>query len=68
MDADFAKRFIVEEERLLCRHHATLPIKALVMGGKRSEMQIFAEIQGMGGGEDGRKCWKKLSGYHVDHL
>jgi hypothetical protein len=37
-------------------------------GWERARDISLAEIQGLGGGEDGRKLWKKLSGYHVRSL
>lgn len=37
-------------------------------GWQKERDSNLAEIQGLGGGEDGRKIWKKLSGYHVRSL
>lgn len=47
-------------------HNATY--KGAREGWQRERDESLAEIQGLGGGEEGRKLWKKLSGYHVRSL
>jgi transposase len=42
--------------------------KNISSGWQNERDSILAEIQGLGGNEDGRKLWKKLSGYHVRSL
>lgn len=37
-------------------------------GWERERDIGLAEIEGLGGGEEGRRLWKKLSGYHVRSL
>lgn len=47
-------------------HNATY--KGADDGWQKERDATLAEIQGLGGGDGGRKCWKKLSGYHVRSL
>ena len=42
--------------------HATY--KGIKEGWERKRDATLAEIEGLGGGEEGRKLWKKLIGYH----
>jgi hypothetical protein len=42
--------------------------KEAVDGWEKERDLSLAEIQGFGGGEEGRKLWKKLTGYHVRSL
>lgn len=37
-------------------------------GWERKRDEVLAAIEGLGGGEKGRKLWKKLSGYHQRSL
>jgi transposase len=42
--------------------------KGAKSGWKRERDACLAEIEGFGGGEEGRKLWKKCSGYHERSL
>lgn len=42
--------------------------KGSSIGWQRERDEALAEIEGLGGGEDGRKLWKRLKGYHKRSL
>jgi hypothetical protein len=64
----FRKKIYEKQGKCIVPPPRNATYKGAKEGHQRERDKALAEIQGLGGGEEGRKLWKALTGYHVRSL